>query len=82
MKNRKIWMGVVLTLLCTLLMGVSVFAANTTMKNKKWVTGECGVFVDTDKDGVVDDFRSNGKAYYKKANRSRSCRKNGKKETK
>lgn len=65
MKNRKIWMGVVLTLLCTLLMGVSVFAANTTMKNKKWVTGECGVFVDTDKDGVVDDFRSNGKAYYK-----------------
>ena len=34
MKNRKIWIGVVLTLLCTLLMGVSVFAADATMKNK------------------------------------------------
>lgn len=64
MKNR-IWMGFILTILCTLMMGVTVFAANTTLKNKKWVSGAGGSFVDTDKDGVVDDFKSSGKAYYK-----------------
>jgi hypothetical protein len=65
MKNRKIWIGVVLTLLCTLLMGVSVFAADATMKNKKWITGTGGVYEDTDKDGMVDDLKSYGKVYYK-----------------
>lgn len=65
MKNRKIWMGVVLTLLCTLLMGVSVFAANTNMKNKKWITGTGGVYEDTDEDGMVDALKSYGKVYYK-----------------
>lgn len=34
MRQRKIWVGLVLVLLCTLAMGMSVFAADTTMKNK------------------------------------------------
>ena len=64
MKNR-IWMGFILTILCTLMMGVTVLAANTTLKNKMWVSGAGGSYVDTDKDGVVDDFKSNGESFYK-----------------
>ncbi len=65
MRQRKIWAGLVLVLLCTLAMGMSVFAADTTMKNKKWVSGQGGAYVDSDKDGKVDNFQSWGKSYYK-----------------
>ncbi len=65
MRQRKIWAGLVLVLLCTLAMGMSVFAADTTMKNKKWVSGQGGAYVDSDKDGEIDDFQSWGKSYYK-----------------
>lgn len=62
---KKIWTGLLLILLCTLTIGMSVFAADTTMKNKKWVSGKGGSYVDTDNDGMIDDFRSSGMAYYK-----------------
>lgn len=65
MRQRKIWAGLVLVLLCTLIMGMSVFAADATMKNKKWVSGKGGAYVDSDKDGKIDDFQSWGKSYYK-----------------
>lgn len=35
MRQKRIWAGLVLVLLCTLAMGMSVFATDTTMKNKK-----------------------------------------------
>lgn len=65
MKRKRIWEGLVLVLLCTLAMGMSVFAADTTMKNKKWVSGQGGVYVDTDNDGQVDNYQSYGEKYYK-----------------
>lgn len=65
MRHRKIWIGLVLVLLCTLAMGMSAFAADITMKNKKWVSGQGGAYIDSDKDGKIDDFRSWGKSYYK-----------------
>ena len=65
MRQRKIWAGLVLVLLCTLIMGMSVFAADATMKNKTWVSGKGGAYVDSDKDGKIDDFQSWRKSYYK-----------------
>ena len=39
-------------------------AKNITMKNKKWVTGQGGIYEDLDKDGYLD-FISYGTSYYK-----------------
>lgn len=65
MNKKKIWTGLLFVLLCTLAIGMSVFAADTTMKNKKWMSGKGGAYVDTDNDGKVDDFESSGTAYFK-----------------
>lgn len=56
-----------MVLLCTMALGMTVFAAGNTktMKNKKWVSGKGGEYIDTDKDGKVDDYKSNGTMYYK-----------------
>ncbi len=65
MNKKKIWTGLLIVLLCTLAIGMSVSAADTTMKNKKWVSGKGGAYVDTDNDGKIDDFESSGTAYFK-----------------
>ncbi len=64
-RSKRIWTGLLITLACTLMMSIPAFAANTTMKNKKWVTGQGGTYVDADKDGTVDTFQSAGTTYYK-----------------
>ena len=63
--RKKIWAWLIFVLLCITVMGVTVSAANVTMKNKKWVSGQGGVYVDTDKDGKKDTYKSYGKSYYK-----------------
>lgn len=65
MNKRKIWTGLLLILLCTLAMGVNVSAADKTMKNKKWMSGKGGAYIDEDKDGTIDSFKSSGRACYK-----------------
>lgn len=56
-----------MVLLCTMALGMTVFAAGNTktMKNKKWVSGKGGEYIDTDKDGKLDYYKSNGTMYYK-----------------
>lgn len=54
-----------MVLLCTMALGMTVFAAGNTktMKNKKWVSGKGGEYIDTDKDGKVDDYKRNDIMY-------------------
>lgn len=64
--KKKIWTGVIVILLCMAAIGgMTVSAANTTMKNKKWVTGQGGAYIDADKDGKKESYQSYGKSYYK-----------------
>lgn len=63
--RKKIWAGLICVLVCIAAMGITVSAANTTMKNKKWVSGQGGAYVDENKDGKKDTYKSYGKSYYK-----------------
>ncbi len=63
--KKKIWTGAILVLLFIAAMGVTVSADNPAMKNKKWVTGQGGAYIDTDKDGKKDSYQSYGTSYYK-----------------
>lgn len=63
-KQKRIVLGMFLVLVCTLTIGMSAFAADVTMKNKKWISGQGCSYVDTNQDGVLE-MRSNGTAYYK-----------------
>ncbi len=63
--KKKIWAGVIFVLLCMAALGMTVSAADTTMKNKKWVTGQGGAYIDADKDGKKDTYQSYGTSYYK-----------------
>lgn len=64
--EKEIMIGCIMVLLCTLALGMTTFAAgNKTMKNKKWISGKCGAYVDTDNDGRADSYKDNGTAYYK-----------------
>ncbi len=62
--NKRVWAGLLITLAC-MMMSVPAFAADTTMKDKKWITGQGGAYADTDKDGTVDIYQSAGTTYYK-----------------
>lgn len=63
--GNKLLIMAAMVLLFAACMGTSAFAKDTGLKNKKWVSGQGGVYVDTDKDGKVDFFQSAGTAYYK-----------------
>lgn len=63
--KKKIKIGMIFAVVCVLTMGMSVFAADTMMKNKKWVSGQGGAYVDANKDGKIDSFQSSGTSYYK-----------------
>ncbi len=63
--SKQMWTALVLVLLCTLAISTVSFAANSVMKNKKWVSGQGGTYLDTDKDGKKDTYQSAGKTYYK-----------------
>lgn len=65
MRNKRTWLGLILTLFCILALSIPTSAANTSMKNKKWVTGQGGTYLDTNKDGKKDTYQSTGKTYYK-----------------
>lgn len=65
MKRKRMWTALLLVLLCALATGMSAFAEDVSIKNKKWVSGKGGAYIDSDKDGRVDDFQSWGKSYYK-----------------
>lgn len=65
MKKKRIIVAFFMILLCTMAIGMSAFAEETTLKNKKWVTGQGAYFVDTDNDGVADKWQDNGDIYYK-----------------
>ena len=64
-KFKKLTVGILFFVLYTLMFSMSVSAAETTLKNKKWVSGECGTFVDKDEDGLRETFQKNDPAYYK-----------------
>lgn len=63
MKRKKKLLCFMVMFLCLSSVSLNAFAANTTMKNKKWVSGKCGVY-EEDEDGYID-FRSFGTSYYK-----------------
>lgn len=63
--KKKIWTGLIFVVLCMAVMGMTVSAGNVAMKNKKWITGQGGVYIDTDQDGKKDSYQSYGKSYYK-----------------
>lgn len=64
--KKKLWIGCILVFLCTMALGMTTFAAGTkTMKNKTWISGKCGEYVDTDHDGKIDSYKDLGETYYK-----------------
>ena len=67
METGKKWiLAAALALLAAVWIGeIPASAADRTLQNKKWASGEGGVFVDSDKDGVRNFYQSNGIAYYK-----------------
>lgn len=62
--NKKILVSLFMMLLCTMAIGMSSFAADTTLKSKKWASGGAS-YVDTNNDGVADTIRDSGVSYYK-----------------
>lgn len=64
MKKKKFLVGLFMMLLCTMAVGMSSFAAETTLKNKKWVSGGA-TYVDTDNDGIPDIIQGDDTTYYK-----------------
>lgn len=63
-KSKNILVGLFMVLLCTLVVGMSSFAADATLKNRKWASGGAS-YVDTNNDGVEDTIRDSGVSYYK-----------------
>lgn len=63
MKRKRKLLGFMVMVLCFLSLSLTAFAADTTMKNKKWVTGQGGAY-EKDETGYVS-YESNGTSYYK-----------------
>lgn len=64
MGNRRKFLGFLVMVFCFLAGSVTAFAADTTMKNKEWLSGQGGAYVDEDKDGELE-YKSYGTSYYK-----------------
>lgn len=64
--KKRLWIGCMMVLLCTIVLGMTTFAAgDKTMKNKKWISGKGGVCQDKDNDGKKETLESFGVQYYK-----------------
>ena len=63
MKGKKRFIGFIVLVMCFISFGVTAFAGETQLKNKKWVSGQGGVY-ETDKDGTIV-YNSYGTVYYK-----------------
>lgn len=64
--KKKLWIGCIMVLLCTIVLGMTTFAAGAkTMKNKKWISGKGGVCQDEDNDGKKEALRLYDMQYYK-----------------
>lgn len=64
-KVRKLVVMAAMVMLFTACMGMGVSAADKTLKAGKWTSGKGGAYIDIDKDGEIDGFKSSGTAYYK-----------------
>lgn len=63
MKGKKRFIGFIVLVMCFISFGVTAFAGETQLKNKKWVSGQGGAY-ETDKDGTIV-YNSYGTVYYK-----------------
>lgn len=64
--KKRLGIGCIMVLLCTIVLGMTTFAAgDKTMKNKKWISGKGGVCQDKDNDGKKETLESFGVQYYK-----------------
>lgn len=64
MGNKRKFFGFLVMVFCVLACSVTAFAAGTSMKNKKWLSGQGGAYVDKDKDGELE-YQDYGTSYYK-----------------
>lgn len=63
MKGKKRFIGFIVLVMCFISFGATAFAGETELKNKKWVSGQGGVYK-TEEDGTIV-YHSNGTVYYK-----------------
>lgn len=63
MKVKKRFIGFMVLMMCFISFGVTAFAGETELKNKKWVSGQGGVY-ETEEDGTIV-YNSYGTVYYK-----------------
>ena len=64
--KKRIWIGCIIALLWTMALGVTTVAAgDETMKDRKWISGTCGEYVDTNNDGSIDSYKNFDTLYYK-----------------
>ena len=64
MRNKRKLLGFLVMVLCVLPCSLTIFAADTAMKNKKWLSGQGGAYVEEDKDGMLE-YKDYGTSYYK-----------------
>ena len=64
MKKKRVLLGLLLIVLCTLAISMSAFAKENVIKNKKWISGQGCAYTDTDGDDELD-YQDYGVTYYK-----------------
>lgn len=64
MRNKRKLLGFLVMVLGVLPCSLTIFAADTAMKNKKWLSGQGGAYVEEDKDGMLE-YKDYGTSYYK-----------------
>ena len=64
MKKKRVLLGLLLIVLCTLAISMSAFVKENVIKNKKWISGQGCAYTDTDGDDELD-YQDYGVTYYK-----------------